>query len=401
MIISNKINSKNNRIFISNILFLCFLFHQYGPSYHFSFGSFGLFLLLLSNRRSITYSSLTIAFTVAASLLIAFVVNVIKYDDANNTLKIFRFSVNVFALFLILNRRNYIYPPSINIIKYSIILLFIFIAYQIFFDTSFRVPSNWIALSGDSTEVFVVDEYRSFSVIRGSGPYTEPSVLGMIFSCLFAFCLKIKTKVGFALSILCMLIIFLSGSLLGFIGLISIASVSIYKKEINRMVVLQFLVGAVVLGIVLFYFSSNRFAIFERSYSEGSSLDESTLTRIFYPFILIFYNFINLDFFGFSGDIYSHFLYTGLYNSLGNFPGHNGFLGVIITFGLIGMMIVWLLFDKLVGWEEAVVVILIGSQSGNFFSYEKVFLMLYVVMTLRGFKMHLNNKKKNQSISLL
>ena len=105
----------------------------------------------------------------------------------------------------------------------------------------------------------------------------------------------------------------------------------------------------------------------------------SALARIIYPFALIKENVENWDLLGYPGDAYNHFWYTGLYASAGEYPGHNGILSLIISFGFVGMiLLIWMLFQCSVGGGLGLFTLLIiASQSGNFLSYEKVFLMVY------------------------
>lgn len=377
------------------LIFACFILHQFGASYHLSFGSIGLLLLLVLSRSKLRRSSLISATAVVTAILFSFGLYVAKYDDTQGILRIGRFALNAFALFLLLDKKNSLPTPSSVLTILGICLLLIMVSYQNFFDPSFRTPHTWFALDSDTDDTgrFYA---RDKETLRASGPYSEPSVLGMVFCCLFSFGLRLKDRYRKISSLLCTLGVFLSGSLLGLLGLIAIYLSTIRDRKTAIRVVLIGAPAMALLATTLITWTGYGLAVFDRTYEGSQWLDVSTQARITKPFILIFLIFSDLNLFGFPGDIYTHYLGTGLYDSLGNFPGHNGFLGTVMSFGIFGLWFIWLLFRRTLTLEEAMLLIIIGSQSGNFFSYEKVFLMIFTILSTRGIRRSIDSFKINQ-----
>jgi len=363
--------------------FICFILHQFGPSYHLSFGSLGLLLLVLLLHSKIRTSSLIISIAAVSAIFISYSVHIINYGDDGGLLRIGRFAFNAFVLFLLLDKQNYLPTPSAKLVLISTSSLLTFAIYQNFYDPSLRMPAAWFALSAD------IDQAGDFylatkETLRASGPYSEPSVLGMVFCCLYAFGLRLESKYRKFSSLLCTFGVLLSGSLLGLVGLGALYFSSIQNRKIG---IKKILIGAPALAILAFALVSLTgygLAFLDRTYEESQWFDVSTQARLIKPFSLILEIFSDYNFLGFPGDIYTQYLSTGIYDSQGNFPGHNGFLGLIMSFGLFGAWFIWLAFNQALSLEEGMLLLLIGSQSGNFLSYEKIFLMIFVILSTRG-----------------
>jgi len=351
------------------------------------------FFLLQPRLRK---KSLTVAIAVVLSILISYGLHVVNYGDYDGLLRIGRFAFNAFFLFLLFDARNYLPTPSAKLVLISILSLLTIVIYQNFFDSSFRMPETWFALSADieHAENFYIETKET---LRASGPYTEPSVLGMVFCCLYAFGLRLDNKYRKLTSLLCAFGVLLSGSLLGLVGLGALYFSTMRNRKIGIKAVL---IGAPVLALLalaLVSLTGYGLAFLDRTYEESQWFDVSTQARLIKPFSLILEIFYDYNFLGFPGDIYTQYLSTGLYDSQGNFPGHNGFLGMIMSFGIFGVWFIWLIFSQTLSLEESMLLLIIGSQSGNFFSYEKIFLMIFVVLSIRGSGSSINLNARSKS----
>ena len=112
--------------------------------------------------------------------------------------------------------------------------------------------------------------------------------------------------------------------------------------------------------------------------------DASGNTRFIDPLKLIAYEFKNYNYFGVPSNTYNYFLITNLYQSTADFPMHNGILNLIIWFGIFGFIHLYCLIKKLNNSTEYILIFLVGFQNGNFYSYEKVFTIIYLIFFYRA-----------------
>lgn len=363
------------------LLMLCFVLYQYGPSYHLTLGSFGLLLVVIANFSSLRKSSLGLAFLVVIAMTISHMMFIARYQDDPGLLRMFRFSFNAFVLFLLVGNSGAAVHPNRLLISLVSVLLCLLAGYQYFFDLTFRLPGEWLALGDDlvakSNEIFYGMSRRV------AGIYSEPSAFAMIFCCLLAFGLRMDSHFK-ALTVTASTVgILLTGSLLGAFGLFALFAAAVFEKRIKVRKALIPAVLLIVLVAIIVRVGVFEFAVLNRFYEAGSMLDGSSMTRLVWPFLLIGKIFAEFNFFGYPGDIYAHFLGSGIYSSLGDFPGHNGILLLVMNYGLFGVAFMLALLRKMRSADEVVLLFVIGSQSGNFLSYEKVFIFLFVIFVLR------------------
>jgi hypothetical protein len=382
--------SRIKNILVPSLLFLCVVFYQYGFSYHISMGSLGLLLLLLCGYKYITIASITLSTLVPALILFAFAIHILNYGEYENFARILRFCFTASILYLLIGSKATIKPPPEKVIVIVLIFLVTLVLYQYFINPYIKAPNSLMALQSEYLEVsdkIDITYYEFDQALRPSGPYTEPSVLALVACCIYNIILPMQLKFKKLLILLIVIIIFLSSSLLGYIGFFGTFFLQYRKSLVKNKKLL--LISPLLIAIAYFSFSA---LILGRNHESGDVLDSSMLVRTVSPFIIIIENFMNFDLLGYPGDLYSHFLSLNIYSTMGEFPGHNGLLGLIQTFGLAGIFFIFLLFKTLKCPVEYFIVFLIGSQSGNFFSYEKVFLMIYVPMVYRNITQTILNK---------
>ena len=370
-----------NKKILSIFLFICLFLYQYGYNYHLSFGSIGLFFIIAIGYKYKTSASINLSILIPILITTCFIFHLIKYGESDFFARMMRYCFTAWALYYLLNSLRTIPPPPESILLVGISILFYVAWYQNFIDPYFKAPNEYMALK---TYFLDSDILRTISIeqfegkLRASGLYTEPSVLALVSSCILFIALNSAKRFILIIIILTVCTVVLSGSLLGYIGVFGILFIK-YKKKVftNKKVLLVFLIF---LPLALF---ALMLLIEERSAGTGKLLDGSTMTRLVYPFVIIIENFKNFDFLGYCGDLYTHYLYLNIYDTPGNFPGHNGFLAMIQNYGIFGVAMLLILFKRLNSSLEYFIIFLIGSQSGNFFSYEKVFLMVYMVLVYR------------------
>jgi len=372
---------KVSSLYATIFLFVCFFLYQYGLSYHLSFGSIGLFLLVLISYKYKTEVGINLSFIIPLLILICFTMHVYNYGESEYLARILRYCFTAWALFFILNSSCTIPPPPEKFLLAAVIILLFIAGYQNFVDPFAKAPNQLMALKTEYLDIELAREVFDAEIngkLRASGLYTEPSVLALVSCCILFIALASADKLKNVIIWLVLLVVFLSGSLLGYIG-VTMLLFLVYRSEIFRSEkVMLLFVFAVPIAIFSLFFM-----LAERSAGGGELLDGSSMVRLVYPFIIINENFKNFDFLGYCGDIYTHFLSLNLYDSMGNYPGHNGFLSLIQAFGIFGVVMILILFNRLRHLMEYVIIFLIGSQSGNFFSYEKVYLMAYMVLVYR------------------
>jgi len=366
---------------LSLTLFICFILYQYGFNYHVSFGSLGLFITIILGYKYKTSIGINLSVLIPVLILTCFTFHLIKYGESAFFTRVLRYSFTAWALYFLLNSTRSILPPPEKLLLFIVCILLFVAWYQNYVDPFAKAPNELMALK---TSYLDTDSFKEIidsqlgNKLRASGLYTEPSVLSLVSSCLLILTLSYSTKLKVIITILILCTVVLSGSLLGYIGVLGFLFLN-YKNEMffNKKVLFVF-----VLAIPLGLFALTGL-LEERAADSGQMIDSSTMARVVYPFVIIFENFRNFDLLGYCGDIYNHFLYLGIYDTPGNYPGHNGLLATVQAYGIFGVLMIFLLFKRLNSSIEYFIIFLIGSQSGNFFSYEKVFLMVYMVLVYR------------------
>lgn len=375
---------------------LCFYFQQLGLSYHISFATLGLLVLFLLEHKNISYNNTINAFAVAASIIILLIINLAEIGYSSEYLRIIRVSFCAFILFLLINRTNYLPLPNNKLFFSLIVGLLAIVFYQILIDPSLQIPS--IYFSGLENLGDLENSINPINLInlptytlRTNGIFSEPSYLGMMLSCIYLFLLNsnnyLKRNTKYILIILIIIAILISGS---GIGIFSLIIISIYYLRINKF---KNFIPIVIILFLLFIFIKTiqssvdiSFSLLERFVDSGSEFDHSSEVRFFNPFLLIADNLYHGKLFGVLLNNYDYYLRTGLYLSEEDFPMHNGVINLIIMYGFFGIWYILKLAKNLNSTDEYIIVLTIGMQNGSFFSYEKVFLIIYVVYTLRSFK---------------
>lgn len=386
----NAFKGTNNNILII-ILLSCFFFQQIGYSLHFSFGSAGLFILLIFFYKNISPEDIKISIYLSLSLVFCVMINIMEFGYSPEVFKSFRLILNAFILFLLMNKRNALtINGRYNLILF-IILLIVLSLYQIFIDSTFQLDQKYFSIDenlGIQDNDFVSNTY----ILRTNAIYSEPSYFGMILACCFGLILNSNNfypkSVKVSLLIMIGISIFLSGTGLGFAGIILFAFDYIYRLR-NKKNLLINIIPLLVLFFTFYYIKNNlnsdyNFSIYERIIAGSNVADDSASTRFLYPFYLIIDNLKNGRIFGILFNNFQHFLSTGLYVDGSDFPMHNGIINLIINYGLFGLLYIFTIYRNLRSSTELIFILLIGVQNGNLFSYEKVFSMLFIIFMYRA-----------------
>lgn len=382
-----KDNLGLNSIFV-NLCLVAFVFQQFGLNYHISFGSLGLILIWFITKESISSLNVKTPLKLVPMLLLSYLWVLIRYGYDEKILSIFPLTISVFFLFYLLRRNLYISPPSSALLTFLTVFLCVIAGYQLFFDKSFQIPPTYYAMgenlaSADSMNVY---EFYAYS-LRANSIYSEPSYLGMILCCLYVLIFYSDALYKGPLLLLIFLTLILTGSGIGTVGL-GILTLTMYADLSTRM---KFYYStAVLFGFLLIVFLASGvlgqydFALFDRVSDFSRQGDTTFEIRFINPFILIFENVVNFDWFGVPSNFYDHFYYTNLYDNMEYFPGHNGILGLFIQFGVLGFIVLYLVFRQLLSPVEFALFFIIGSQNGALLTYEKAFSILFVLAVLRG-----------------
>lgn len=376
---------KSQTIIIRNLLLVCFVLQQFGVNFHLSFGSLGLVLMAFLFRNKLSVTDFKVPLILISLVVLSFIWVLVKYGYDDQILRVFPVSIAILFLFSLLKPDRSIESPPVTFLVGVTLIISLVVWYQIFVDRALQVPEYLFAMGSNSSFSEDVSKYEfAKNALRSNGIYSEPSYMGMVLCCLFAFIFKSTgwlRNIGLLIIIVTQLI---SGSALGIIGLFFLMIVLVGRSSFKHLITV-FVFGLLAQFIVTNMTAINfDFSFGDRIESVASASDGSTQARLISPFFLIYENIANFDWFGVPSNYFDHFLYTYLYVTMGDFPGHNGLLGMIMLYGIGGVAILYVLFSRLKNPLEWILVIIIGSQNGGFVTYEKVFSLLYVILTIRG-----------------
>lgn len=378
-------------------LLICFILQQIGLNYHFSFATLGLALSLYLVRHRIDKNSLQKSLWLCIAVSLSYFLVLARYGYQDQLLRSLPTIVSLAALVLLLNKELYIPAPSEKIISTIALFICSIAWYQLFIDKSLQLPEYLFAKGSNLSYTDDISIYAYHqNTLRANSIYTEPSYLGMILCCLYALISKNTIRRKNLIILIIIITQLLCGSALGIFGTALITAILIAKSS-SKKVLLPILLIAPPLIHLLFsqLLHKYEFTLLTRMLNEGG--DASFLVRIVNPFFLIAENIANFDYLGIPSNFYDHFLYTGLYNSMGDFPGHNGILGLVLHYGIAGMLIIALILTKLKNPLEWCLFLIIFSQNGSFLSYDKVLTFTFTLMTTRYLSVQ-NSKTDRQSI---
>lgn len=382
--------------YLPDALLIFFVLQQFGFSYHFSFGSVGLVLMAYLVRNDLSISFLKTPVLLTPLVLFSFVWVLARYGYDEKLLSLFPISISIFFLYAILRYEMAIKLPSANALIGVTVIICSVAWYQIIVDRTFQVPEYFFAMGSNISFTEDSDIYDLYKYsLRTNGIYSEPSYLGMVLCCLYLLLFSSDAKYRIPVMLFVVITQIVVGSGLGIVGMILLTFVLMRRMSFRYwlpFVLVSIAIMWLLIGGVL---SGYDFAFGNRLASAGVAGDSSGVVRFLSPFLLIYENFINFDWFGVPSNFYSHYMYTNLYGSMSDFPGHNGILGLLIQFGLFGILMLVVLSKRLKSQVEWVVVLIIGSQNGSFLTYEKVFSLIFVILALRSWQTNLIASKRN------
>jgi hypothetical protein len=381
--LSEEDRSENFSIGISVLIFVLAISHQFGLNYHFSLGAIGLYIILVMHIKRLLNFNVYVGLALSVGVLLSYWWVIVRYGYAEwgDTARVMRYMFCMFAFSALIGQKLQIRPPPTSLIAVASFVLVAVALYQGFIDRSAQINPSLFAL-GENTG-FTEDQqiYRYYeNSIRVNSIYSEASVYGMMLVCLFAALSGRLGRLAAACRVALVFAAAISGSGLAAVGMAGALLLQGLRRGNTKNFALYWaaIAGGTVGLFALFGYLSKSydFELFDRL-AGGAASDTSAQARVFGPFVLIWENLANGDIFGIPVNSFSHFFYTGAYLDLDDYPGHNGILSTLIHFGLIGVLALGWAFNQVRGPLALWMVLIIGSQSGNFFSYEKVFLMLY------------------------
>lgn len=371
---------------IGAALLISLVFYHVGPNYHISFGSFGLGIMLYLSRNLISLWSAACFLLGGCLIFFSYLVYIVSYETGA-TLQIFRMALNAAVLCFLVVVNTRIKIPSDKLIILCVIVVVFPIYYQFIVDPFFKISASYVAMA-NANHVYLRDlsDFKDLTYLRPVSIYLEPSSSGMVLACLAIlgqFCNKNKRLF---INLMILSAIYMLNSLLGYVSVFGVYFYYLINAANKQQRKYIFVLGMLLSVLGLYYLTVGR--------TLETGVDESTMARIINPFILIYENFKNNDFFGIPVNSFEHFKYLNLYDELSNYPGHNGLLSMLIGFGFSGLIILLLVFSSMHGFLSIFIVFIIFSQNGNFLSYEKVFLATYMIAIIR-----LMNKNNDSEVN--
>lgn len=384
---------------LSDVLLVFFVLQQFGFSYHLSFGSVGLILIAYLVRNNLSVLHLRVPFLLTPLILLSYLWVLVRYGYDQRILSIYPTLISTFFLFAILCNGISIKMPTPKVLVGVTMIICSVAWYQLFVDRSLQVPEIYFAVGSNMSltdDPSIYDFYKY--ILRTNSIYSEPSYFGMVLCCLYVLIFYSTTKLKLTVILIVTITQLIAGSGLGIAGMLILITLTFLKGfSIQKILRLKAKLITIILLLVILSRSLESFewAIFERVISSITEGDSSGTVRFFSPITLIFENFKNGDWIGVPSNFYDHFMYTNLYSTMGDFPGHNGILGLVIQFGLFGIVVLVALARRLRLSLELALVMIIGSQNGGFLTYEKVFSIIFIILVIRSVSTKQNCCKSN------
>lgn len=372
-------------------LVLMLLCLQFGVSYHLSVAAFLILVLLISARRTLRLPGPGIL----AGLGLVFLLPALVYEATQTGSLQFLRTLREMLLCLILLAllQSSHSPPSIEARKwvgYSTAIIVTLVLLQATQQTrgAVLVVPDWLfALKQDGALAYkgllhsLKHNYMFF--FRPSATFSEPSYLGMVCCCLFVMAGRTHTGTQrFTIFALLFMVCVVASTALGILGVLALYGTSV-AKENARIAPVVGMLGLVVGFLALFMIGAEKMAP-GRLGLLLSGRDISGLARFYEPFALILHN-AEHQFFGVPATeaavYYDRF---GLIPALDDPPLHNGLLNLLIFYGYGGLVLLFLLFSSLKTTEERLLLLIVGMQNGEIFSYSKVALLVLVVWVVKS-----------------
>lgn len=390
---TNKLTRVNSNIYL--LLFFVLVFIQIGFNLFLSFGTVGLLGLTLQKTQKKEFKNYFIVIYFFFIILVTSLTTSISFSYSLNLLQEFRV-LFLFAFLIYLNEKP-LFRKIVDLEKFLIPISVFFLILVIF---QFIFPSSRFLFLKDSfyykssnlnySAVTRAIEYGYKISLRPSAFYTEPSYLGMVCCCLFAInTINQRIKYKNIISLIIILIVVLSRSSLGILGLVLIIINTIKTHKII-LISLSTCMIFIILNFDIDFFLGNRLN------DILSIKDASTIIRFTNPIKLILSNINDNLYFGIPRSACAtHFTKNGILKTGDDFPFHNSILNLLINYGFPGIYIIFYLFKTFcLNKIEVLILFICMCQNGDFFSYDKVFVITLTFALLRN-----NNLKTIKQIT--
>lgn len=295
-------------------------------------------------------------------------------------------------LLILLASNTNIKIDEVIFVKLSTFIAFSSIIIQTYFydiGIPLVVPNFFFSISDDGALAYTAlqkaNEIGYILSIRQSGFFSEPSYFGLILISINYVSLSIygKNITSYWIFSLLLLASIISGTFYGQVGLIlSLLIWSTNKKPNFAYKLTAIIAGAFLLILMLTLFQEN-IKMLERIDLILSGGDESYTTRFVKPFEIMAYNLINQPFGMPLSGAYNHYLQLGFYGANDDPPFHNALYNTFICYGYLGCIVVFSLFSKLKNRNEILYCIILMSQNGSLFSFDKIFILVFILTISR------------------
>lgn len=344
-----------------------------------SFQFIGFFLIFAySFLRAAVSVEVLLAFI--ALVTFGFLMCALSGQDEHYYFVMLRFAVAATILFhvkstLVLNREWYDFllnsVKMVAIINATLAMLQLLDGY--FLRTGvFSLPDNWFSIEyGTLLGQFRSDLLEIDYFIRPSGFYSEPSALAAFGLMCVQAGLVNRDKYIYYLGII---LIIVSVSVLGFIGVIAIHYSVILRSLSRHEGMLKFLLSFLILTSISFYFMGDRL------YSVIGGEDASTGIRLTVPISIIEKNFSEFNFFG----IQKYEIYKLMPDNIsGAFD--NWVLNQVMMFGLFGLIYIYAVL-VIVPKEARIIWFMFFLLNGDPLYYDRIIIMTTLIAIINSYK---------------
>lgn len=389
--------SANVSASVGLMLFVCLLFCQFGYHVMASFSVLGLIILVyFSSWKMLTWRAILFAYIMSFGWFVFYLTN---QAPLGNVLRDFRVLLMGVLFFVVVDGR----PLRIPLLeRHLLTAIFAAAGLAIIQDVmrrlgvSYAVPAHFFAIDSDpslAAEGVKLAALGGYEFqFRASGLYSEPSYLGWI--CVSLLYVAMNLPRGWrrlvAVSV-CLLGVVVSQSVLGLVAAAGLMLLMARRQVVRSYI--PYVLTVLALGAVAVMVGG----VGDRLSGVLRLSDASATVRLLEPFAAISDVFVEVPF----GIPPGTPLSVGLNDMefVENVPMHNAFLNLFIYFGTLGFVVAFLMFSVMKTHAERWLLFVALTQNGGFFSPDKVFVLVFVILVARGLRQSICRQSANYAMS--
>lgn len=376
----------------------CIPLIQFGFNHHLSFASVGFILLLLYcapiRLQPIPLVALTLALTLSSGYFLAFSTHQ-EHLIISREIRLCIVGTLLISLlssgFHTSSLQNLTRITTLTILAISSVVAFQLLASAI--SEPILIPPQLYFESSDgnldSARRALAEHLGARFDYRPTGLFSEPSYLGLVLASLTAVTIAVQDyRTRRLLLTLLVLNAVASQSLYAIASVVLLITIASKRWHV--------LIGVLAASAFLAYGAMYSGILGERLEAIANFDDISTNTRFIEPITLVSHVLLERPLGVPESTRLAYFESVGLISTSFDTPFHNAFANILITYGWLGVAILFILITQARNRVEITLILLSLQQNGSIFTYDKALLLGYAILAARA---HLAIHQRTQTYS--